>query len=57
MTDSNGIWRIYNNFVDQARRRRAERRIAAAVSELPQHLLKDIGWPAGYHNTMERRGR
>lgn len=42
----------------QFARRRDEdyshRRTMMAVSELPPHLLKDIGWPASYES---RRGR
>ena len=57
MSESIGIWRLYTSFLDRARRRSAERRTAAAVSDLPPYLLKDIGWPSGYHRDRNRNGR
>lgn len=57
MADTIGIWKLYTTYLDRARQRRADRRTLAAVSDLPSHLLKDIGWPGGYDNGSERRGR
>lgn len=57
MADTIGIWRLYTSYLNRARQRRADRRTLAAVSDLPQHLLKDIGWPGGYDSGRERRGR
>jgi uncharacterized protein YjiS (DUF1127 family) len=42
--------KIVQAWHDYARRSR-ERRTIAAISELPPHLLKDIGWPGAHDRT------
>ncbi len=53
--------RFPDSFLDAWRgfsRRRADavsrRRTLRAVSELPQHMLKDIGWPVGERDDFNR---
>ncbi|GIL00951.1 MAG: hypothetical protein BroJett030_08500 [Alphaproteobacteria bacterium] len=38
-------WRTYSR---QRQERRIHRQTINAVSDLPTHILKDIGWPGAY---------
>lgn len=38
----------YQSYRATARERKQYQSAYMAISELPQHILKDIGWPAAY---------
>jgi uncharacterized protein YjiS (DUF1127 family) len=50
-TNISEAWR---EFTRRRESRVAQRRTMLAISELPPHLLKDIGWPGEWET---RRGR
>jgi hypothetical protein len=38
----------YKDYRDKSRQQRRYAATYMAISELPQHIRKDIGWPAAY---------
>lgn len=44
----------YRRFRERARERRRFVATCQAVSQLPQHIQKDIGWPAAYDRQAGR---
>jgi uncharacterized protein YjiS (DUF1127 family) len=43
-----------SSLLRNSRERRARRQTYEAVSELPTHILKDIGWPDSYNRRVMR---
>lgn len=51
MRITDGIVHVLRSYA----RHRREKQTMLAISELPPHLLKDIGWPGGHDRKHETR--
>jgi Domain of unknown function (DUF1127) len=54
MSLSNDFWSAYFTYFDKMRERRIHRQTVAEISELPEHLRRDIGWPGAYERGRSR---
>lgn len=51
MSLTTGFWSAYVDYLSRARERRAHRRTVEEISNLPEHIRRDIGWPSAYERT------
>jgi hypothetical protein len=48
MSAFDAFMKRYKNYREKSREQRKIAATYMAISELPQHIRKDIGWPAAY---------
>ena len=56
MTFTDTLFDTWRHYSTRRRERREHRDTINAVSDLPTHILKDIGWPGAYDRQRKYRG-
>jgi hypothetical protein len=51
---NNDFWSAYVRYFNKMRERRIHRQTVAEISELPEYLRRDIGWPGAYERSRSR---